>query len=227
MLRAIPLLSVLVLLLSSPSQTTAALVSAAPASLPPATFENASTAFFEGGSESRIGLLCHNDPVNKTDPTGLDPGDPFSSAVDAVRDLHSFINPTSIHENREYGSTIYKLDGKYFATTPLGGTADHSYGRNPTPDGAKTVGDYHSHGDYSYKDPKTGEISRAAAPGHGLTGGKHDNQNSDHASPKDKAFYQQQAAGKSEYKGYLGTPSGHLLGIDPNDKKLREKDLGH
>lgn len=71
MLRAIPLLSVLVLLLSSPSQTTAALVSAAPASLPPATFENASTAFFEGGSESRIGLLCHNDPVNKSDPTGL------------------------------------------------------------------------------------------------------------------------------------------------------------
>jgi hypothetical protein len=70
MLRAIPLLSVLVLLLSSPSQTTAALVSAAPASLPPATFENASTAFFEGGSESRIGLLCHNDPVNRVDPYG-------------------------------------------------------------------------------------------------------------------------------------------------------------
>ena len=69
MLRAIPLLSALALLLSSPSQ--AALVSAAPASLPPATSENASTAFLEGDSESRIGLLCHNDPVNKNDPTGL------------------------------------------------------------------------------------------------------------------------------------------------------------
>jgi hypothetical protein len=76
MLRAIPLLSALVLLLSSPSQ--AALVSAAPASLPPATSENASTAFFEGGSESRIGLLCHNDPVNKADPTGLRSWDTWS-----------------------------------------------------------------------------------------------------------------------------------------------------
>ena len=64
-------MSALVLLLSSPSQATAALVSAAPASLPPATPENACTAFLSDGSESRIGLLCHNDPVNKSDPTGL------------------------------------------------------------------------------------------------------------------------------------------------------------
>jgi RHS repeat-associated protein len=171
---------------------------------------------------------CHNDPVNHTDPSGLAPGDPFGSADDAARDVHSFINPTSIKTNTEYGSTIYKLNGSYYATVPLGGTADHSYARNPTPEGAKTVGDYHDHGAYSYKDPKTGEITRAAAPGHGLTGAKHDNQNSDHASPKDKAFYKQQAAGKSEYKGYLGTPSGRLLGIDPHDTNPKEKDLtGH
>src|SRR5205085_11756252 len=135
-----------------------------------------------GAGDYNLYRYCHNDPVNKSDPMGLDPGDPFSSAVDAVRDLHSFINPTSIRQNLEYGSTIYKLDGKYFATTPARGTADHSYARNPTPDGAKTVGDYHTHGDYSYKDPKTGEITRAAAPGRGLTGAKHDNQNSDHTS---------------------------------------------
>ena len=71
MLRAIRLLSALALLLSSTSQ--AAFASAAPASLPPATSENASTAFLNDGSESRIGLLCHNDPVNKTDPFGLEP----------------------------------------------------------------------------------------------------------------------------------------------------------
>jgi len=69
LLRTIPLLSALALLLSSPSQ--AALVSAAPASLPPATSENACTAFLNDGSESRIGLLCHNNPVNKSDPFGL------------------------------------------------------------------------------------------------------------------------------------------------------------
>ena len=181
-----------------------------------------------GAGDYNLYRYCHNDPINHTDPSGLAPGDPFGSADDAARDVHSFINPTSIKTNTEYGSTIYKLNGSYYATVPLGGTADHSYARNPTPEGAKTVGDYHDHGAYSYKDPKTGEITRAAAPGHGLTGAKHDNQNSDHASPKDKAFYKQQAAGKSEYKGYLGTPSGRLLGIDPHDKTPKEKDLtGH
>jgi hypothetical protein len=70
LLRVLPLLTAL-LLLGAPSQASAALVSAAPTSLPPATSEIACTAFFAGGSESQIGLLCHNDPVNKSDPTGL------------------------------------------------------------------------------------------------------------------------------------------------------------
>ena len=70
-LRVLPLLIALLLLGASTSQ--ARLVSGPSSSLPsqPSTVENASTAFFEGGSESRIGLLCHNDPINKSDPTGL------------------------------------------------------------------------------------------------------------------------------------------------------------
>lgn len=47
-------------------------VSPTPASSIASTLENASTAFLEADSESRIGLLCHNDPVNKSDPMGLE-----------------------------------------------------------------------------------------------------------------------------------------------------------
>ena len=74
LLRLLPLLIALVLCLA-PSSQAAVFVAAPPASAPlAATPENAGTAFLERGSESRIGLLCHNDPVNKTDPLGLDPG---------------------------------------------------------------------------------------------------------------------------------------------------------
>ena len=68
LLRALFIVAALLLWLAQSSQ--AAVFVAAPASLPP-TPENAYTAFLEDGPESRIGLLCHNDPVNKTDPTGL------------------------------------------------------------------------------------------------------------------------------------------------------------
>lgn len=72
--RLLPLWCALALLLASTHHADAALVSASPASLPPSPPENASTAFLEGGSESRIGLLCHNDPVNRSDPFGdIDP----------------------------------------------------------------------------------------------------------------------------------------------------------
>jgi hypothetical protein len=69
MLRAPSLLAALTLLLAPSSE--AAVFVASPASLSP-TPGNACTAFFEDGSESRIGLLCHNDPINKSDPMGLE-----------------------------------------------------------------------------------------------------------------------------------------------------------
>jgi hypothetical protein len=71
LLRVLPLLIALALSLA-PSSQAAVFVAAPPASSPiAATPENACTAFLEEGSESRIGLLCHNDPVNKVDPMGL------------------------------------------------------------------------------------------------------------------------------------------------------------
>lgn len=59
---------------------------------------------------------CHNDPVNKTDPLGLAPGDPFGSPEAAARDVHNFINPTSIKQNAEYGSVIYRVGDHFYAS---------------------------------------------------------------------------------------------------------------
>ncbi len=70
LLRVLPLLIALALSLA-PSSQAAVFVAAPPASAPPSTSENACTAFLPNESESRIGLLCHNDPVNRLDPFGL------------------------------------------------------------------------------------------------------------------------------------------------------------
>jgi len=89
LLRVLPLLIALALSLAPKSQA-AVFIASPPASSPlAATPENACTAFLEDGSEARIGLLCHNDPVNHTDPTGL--------AIDTIADI-GFI-----------GYDIYKL----------------------------------------------------------------------------------------------------------------------
>ena len=118
---------------------------------------------------------CHNDPVNKSDPMGLAPGDPFTSVEDAVRDLHSFINPTSIQQNAEYGSVLYQRGDQFYASKPftdgagtkvvVGAPTDHSR----VPEGGKRIGDYHTHGDYSKpgrKDLTTGKAipQRATGP---------------------------------------------------------------
>lgn len=78
MLRTLLILAALALPLVQPSQA-AVFVAAPPASAPPSISENASTVFLEDGSESRIGLLAHNDPVNHTDPTGL--------VIDTIADI--------------------------------------------------------------------------------------------------------------------------------------------
>ena len=73
MLLRLRSLLIALLLLGVSSQVNAALfVNAPSASAPPSTSENASTAFLPNESESRIGFHCHNDPVNRSDPFGLD-----------------------------------------------------------------------------------------------------------------------------------------------------------
>ena len=103
--------------------------------------------------------------MNKSDPLGLAPGEPFDAPEDAARDVHNFINSTSIRKNAEYGSIIYQVGDHFFASKPFSdGAGTRVVVGAPTdqsrvPEG-KRVGDYHSHGDYSIpgpKDPKTGQ----------------------------------------------------------------------
>jgi Domain of unknown function (DUF4329) len=129
-----------------------------------------------------------NNPNRFVDPWGLDPGDPFSSADEAGRDAITYINDTSIAENKEYGGYVYKnADGTYTYTKPNPGTLDSTQ-LGPKPDSGTVVGDYHTHGAY---DPK------------------YDNEN---FSPQDKVGY----SGDYRY-GYLGTPNKTFQRYDSKD----------
>jgi len=175
-------------------------------------------------SESRIGLLCHNDPIDFTDPMGTDYGDLFSSSHAAARDFNRIYNPVSISKNVEYGSSIYKdASGRYSYTKPAEGTFHDSRPRNSIPDRTKLVGDIHSHGDYSrgYTDKdghlyKAERVSRTNPNYRAL-----DNFDSDNPSRPDKRFWHNQGKGKDEYTGYLTTPSREMWkmnGVDQNSK---------
>ena len=71
------------------------------------------------------------------------------------------------------------------------------------------MGDYHTHGDYSTKDPNTGAAVR--------TNDKtKDEFNSDNFSSPDRQGIAQDARNTPGYKGYLGTPSGKFKKFDPD-----------
>jgi hypothetical protein len=169
----------------------------------------------ERTSHYNLYRYCHNDPINKSDPMGLAPGDPFGSPDEAARDVHNFINPTSIKQNAEYGSVIYRVGGKFYASPTFtdgkqtrvrtGTDVDKSRIPKDVRSRATREGDYHSHGDYSkiLINPKDG-TSRV------VPASKSENPESDHASPDDKVRAGIILNKKPGYRLYLGTPSGEL-----------------
>jgi RHS repeat-associated protein len=158
---------------------------------------------------------CHNDRVNKSDPLGLVPGDPFGSSEDAARDVHSSINPTSIKQNTEYGSVIYSVGGKFYASptftngaqtrVTLGTEGDKSRIPKEVRSQATRVGDYHSHGDYSkiMIDPKTGAKTIVRAS-------KSEDQLSDHPLEGDSKRAGIILEKVPNYRLFLGTPSKEI-----------------
>ena len=80
---------------------------------------------------------------------GTDYGDLFSSSDAAARDFNAIYNPKSIHNNTEFGASIYKDTGRYSYAKPIEGTFHDARVRNPIPEHTKLVGDIHSHADYS------------------------------------------------------------------------------
>lgn len=148
-----------------------------------------------------------NDPTNKRDLMGLQPGDPYDTPDEAALDAVRSTNALSIQENAEYGGIVYKgANGKFYSQLPIRGSGDIIPRTYTGPKGS-VYGDWHTHGDYS-KYSRNGTIVRTT---------KHqDIFNSDHFSQHDKDIA---AAGlereKTPYKAYLGTPSNDAKIYDP------------
>ena len=128
-------------------------------------------------------------------------------------------NPISIKENREYGGVIYQAkSGEVEFTKPVPGTDQHFEYKQAIsliPEGAKILGGYHCHGDYSIKGPD-GRAVRTDDP-------KKDQFNSDHFSPPDKSVHIIANQKFPGWQSYLGTPSGKFLVL--NSGTTKERDL--
>jgi hypothetical protein len=163
-------------------------------------------------AEFNLFRYCGNDPVDFTDPMGLDSG-PFDSPDLAAAYAHSIVNPISIRDNREYGLSIYRdvQINKWFTTDPKAGTEKHAFQRNPIPEGKRYVKEYdqHFHGAYS-RDDGYENVTRSDKA--------HDNLGSDHFSRKDEKWYSKEASKDQSFKGgYVGTPGNSLLKRDANE----------
>jgi len=155
-----------------------------------------------------------NNPYRYVDADGLEPGKIFEAPKKAAKDALGFINKKSIKENTEYGGEICKKGkDKYFATPPISGNGDTVKPHDsPCPTGCKTVGDYHTHGDYSIADPNGLPIRSKKA---------FDQFDSDNFSGLDKVGISGDAAiYGSGYKGYLGTPGKKYKVYNPASGKV-------
>lgn len=82
-----------------------------------------------GGTVSgpTIYAYANGNPLVKTDPYGLAPGDPYPSQVAAARQATNDVIVQSIYQNREFGGMIYRNpNGTYSYTTPIDGGATRS-----------------------------------------------------------------------------------------------------
>jgi type VI secretion system secreted protein VgrG len=128
----------------------------------------------------------------------------FASADAAAKAALKEANPKSISANREFGGNVFKdAKGQYGYSAPAKGSLA-GFSPNPSniPAGSTLVGDYHTHGNYS------------TAAGVATTKAN-DAFASDTFSPQDLSGITNDSAGTSEYKGYLGTPSGTFYKFDP------------
>ena len=139
-----------------------------------------------------------------------------AKAVEAL----DIANPLSIKDNLEYGGYIYrKPDGSYGYTAPLKGTSkgfQPSSAAHLVPSGAVIVGDYHTHGDYSIYNLKTGAAIRSSNP-------LNDQFNSDYFSKGDYRGISIDARRSPDYRGYLGTPSGVFRAFNPHAPKGKQE----
>jgi RHS repeat-associated protein len=152
-------------------------------------------------------------PVQWVDPLGLKPNQctqqksgRFSSADAAAKAALLRYNGKSIRDSREYGGLIYKTpNGRYDFTKASKGDMDGvnpwEFGEGRIPKCAQEGGYWHTHGSYS---------DRNGIP----TTKDKDAFNSDNFSQQDRDVANMMGQGKTEYKGYVGTPSGAFKGYN-------------
>jgi RHS repeat-associated protein len=169
---------------------------------------------FRGG-DTNLYAYVGGDPVNRIDPSGLAPGDPYDSSWDAaaaaLRDVHALGRADATYHDNESGGLIYQFaNGKYSYTPPVQGdeAAAGMFPNRPSPyhvqvwdalpacNGNRVVGDYHTH---SYFNPLGGSAEHFSVGTPQRTG------------DMDGAAWDVVSRSLPYgYTSYLGTPAGRM-----------------
>ncbi len=159
-------------------------------------------------------VYCLDNPIKLIDIKGERPGDFFRSKDEAAMDFGSFYNDNSIRENREYGSSIFKISnskgeiGYTYTIANVGGKDGVKV--SDAPFGFERVATIHTHAAYD-ENSYNNEFS-----------GLRDN-NKKLLPSSERVLQTQNDIGNANARkidSYLVTPNGSLQKYDPKKNKI-------